>query len=205
MSQHPPGGPDSRAALDSDATLDAVTPPDYLATVERHFGLRRGGRMVLSPRDWQLVQQWQARDVPLEVVLRGINRAFDLFAAGTARRQAINSLAYCRQHVEEALAAYTERIAATGGSAPPSPLAPATRHLSAAADACDAAATGALATALHETAAALRALAARAANDDATVATIDEAAAALERELAARAEALGETPPSLPRFSPWQV
>lgn len=178
---------------------------DYLAAIERHFGLRRGGRVVLSPRDWQVVQEWQQRDVPLEVVLRGINRAFDLFAAGTARRQNINSLAYCRQHVEEALAAHIERVAAGGSSADVSPLAPAVRHLTMAAAACEKAATGKLAPALREAGAALRALATRAVDANATVATIDDAAAAIERDLAAQAAAVGTAPPPLPRFSPWQV
>lgn len=89
---------------------------EYLARIERHFGLRRGGRLLLSPRDWQQVEEWHERGLPLPVVLRGINRAFDRFHA-SRRSDRINSLSYCAQHVEEAWEQERERAAMEGGAA----------------------------------------------------------------------------------------
>lgn len=175
---------------------------DYFERIERQFGLRRGGQLMLSPRDWQLVEKWHDLGVPVESVLVGINRAFDRFEPNRRTTQ-INSLRYCKQHVEEAWEEHREAAAASGTSAAET-LVQAGAHLSRAADACRAAAgpTGEQSGALKAAAEALRELA-----DDAEAGRVDVAQIdARSREIETRLEAeMGALRGSvrLPPFSPW--
>ncbi|NIR60786.1 MAG: hypothetical protein GWO02_15400, partial [Gammaproteobacteria bacterium] len=88
----------------------------YFTTIERQFALRRGGPLMLSPRDWQRVERWQKKGIPLDAVLRGINAAFDHhdLLGDTTRR--INSLSYCEPHVDAAWQEQRELAAAQGTS-----------------------------------------------------------------------------------------
>ncbi len=74
-------------------------PDGYFRAIEDAFNRRRGAPLLLAPRDWALIGEWQRAGIPLRVVLQGIENCFDAYArrAPTARR--INSLSYCRQEV----------------------------------------------------------------------------------------------------------
>lgn len=74
----------------------------YFARVEEHFGRRRGGPLVLSPKDWRLLEKWHESGIPLRIVLRGINQTFDRFADSGPRPDRVNSLRYCEQEVQAA-------------------------------------------------------------------------------------------------------
>src|SRR4029077_10459400 len=52
---------------------------EYFRAVEEEFVRRRGAAMLLSPRDWSLIGEWQEAGVPLRVVLQAINNIFDAF------------------------------------------------------------------------------------------------------------------------------
>lgn len=73
----------------------------YLETVEQHFQAARGSAFFrLSPLDWALVESWQSTGVPLEAVLRGIDRTFENWhRTPRARTERVNSIAYCTQMV----------------------------------------------------------------------------------------------------------
>lgn len=172
---------------------------EYFARIERQFGLRSGGPLMLSPRDWQRVEGWQNKQIPLEVVLRGINRAFDYFqaTAGTTRR--INSLSYCEQHIYDTWEQAQELAAAAGET---NRADPSVTHLLECAEACRRhgckdrrAALEVAATALEELARAAGAL---------SSAELDGRATEIQEALAA---SLGEARQSvpLPPFSPWAV
>jgi hypothetical protein len=88
--------------MSNQSTDDAARRDDYFRQIERHFGIRRGGPLLLSPRDWQIVERWHDRGISLDAVLRGINRALDRFDAGDAPKAKVNSLSYCKQQVEAA-------------------------------------------------------------------------------------------------------
>lgn len=177
---------------------------DYFERIERHFGLRRGGPLMLSPRDWQLVAKWQERGLPVAVVLRGINRAFDLFEVGGPRADRINSLRYCKQHVEEVWEEHRE-LQSSEGSGAGGGLGAAGDHLDAVAarvrllgETLDAPARTALAEVVEQ----LTRMAERARSADADVRALDAEAEALERR--ARAALAGtDAEAGLPRFSPW--
>lgn len=75
---------------------------NYFTEVEEHFQRARGtGLFLMSPLDWALIEGWKNAGVPLEAVLRGIDKAFEKWHAQKKRRQNVNSLAYCAQAVME--------------------------------------------------------------------------------------------------------
>ena len=81
-------------------------------------GKRRGSPLLLSPSDFQLVQQWREAGIPKEAILRGIDRYF-----GRSRRaKRVVSIAYCEDDVRAIWQAYrdgaTGEEALEGASAP---------------------------------------------------------------------------------------
>ena len=190
---------------------DSLDDEQYFARVEHHFGRRRGGPVVLSPTDWRLLERWRAQAVPLRVVLRGINQAFDRFESAGPRPDRINSLRYCEQEVQAAWQEHRSAHRRSEAAGASSALPGASQHLGDVAAACRSAATSRdpeTATLLASAAQALDELAAAARAGTLTAAEIDERSAALERqlrhELLERTEASG---PSfeLPAFNPYDA
>lgn len=76
---------------------------NYFTEVEEHFQQARGsGLFLMSPLDWALLETWKDAEVPLEAVLKGIDRAFESWHKRKRKFRHINSLAYCAQAVLEA-------------------------------------------------------------------------------------------------------
>ena len=57
--------------------------------------------------DWALIESWKEMDVPLHVVLRGIEKAFDSWES-KPRKRSIKSLLYCQEEVEAQFAEWRE-------------------------------------------------------------------------------------------------
>ncbi len=82
---------------------------NYFTEIEERFQQRRGSLLMLSTLDWVLIETWREAGFPLEVVLRGIDTAFDHFetrqqraqARGKGRLRRVNGLAWCAQAVLE--------------------------------------------------------------------------------------------------------
>ena len=78
---------------------------NYFTEIEERFQQRRGSLLMLSTLDWALIETWREAGLPLDVVLRGIDDAFDhydsklLRARGRVRK--INGLAWCSQAIME--------------------------------------------------------------------------------------------------------
>ncbi len=53
-----------------------MTAPDYFREVERAFVSLRGGAAFLTPADWQVVNDWEQRGIPLSAALAGIRAVF---------------------------------------------------------------------------------------------------------------------------------
>jgi hypothetical protein len=68
---------------------------NYFTEIERFYQSKRESFTLLSTLDWVLIEGWKEQGVPLDFVLKGIDRAFS-----RAKRK-INSLAYCVKAVEE--------------------------------------------------------------------------------------------------------
>jgi hypothetical protein len=73
---------------------------NYFTEIEQFYQSKRDVFTLLSTLDWVLIENWKEAGVPLDVVLKGIDRAF---SRGNARRR-INSLGYCVKAVEEVIA-----------------------------------------------------------------------------------------------------
>jgi hypothetical protein len=68
---------------------------NYFTEIERFYQSKRESFSLLSTLDWVLIENWKEQGIPLELVLKGMERAFS-----RAKRK-INSLAYCVRAVEE--------------------------------------------------------------------------------------------------------
>ncbi len=73
---------------------------NYFTEVEDHFRkARNSGMFMMSPLDWALVEAWKDGGIPVEAVLKGIDRAFEKHHARKRRHSTVNSVAYCAQEV----------------------------------------------------------------------------------------------------------
>ena len=70
---------------------------NYFTEIEQFYQSRRESFTLLSTLDWVLIENWKEQGIPLDLILKGIDRAFS-----RARRQ-INSLAYCVKAVDEVI------------------------------------------------------------------------------------------------------
>jgi len=89
---------------------------NYFTEIEEYFWKKRGAHLLVSPLDWAIMEAWQRAGVPLEAVLKGIDRAFESY--GRSRRGAgkpLKSLAYCTDAV---LQVAEEGLEAAAGAAP---------------------------------------------------------------------------------------
>jgi len=89
---------------------------NYFTEIEEYFWRKRGAHLLVSPVDWAILETWQKAGIPLDAVLRGIDRAFESY--GRSRRGAagkpLKSLAYCVDAVVEAASEAQETAAGTG-------------------------------------------------------------------------------------------
>jgi len=92
---------------------------NYFTEIEEYFWKKRGAHLLVSPLDWAIMEAWQKAGVPLEAVLKGIDRSFESY--GRSRRggsgKPLKSLAYCTDAVLEAV---EEQLEAAAGKAPTS-------------------------------------------------------------------------------------
>ena len=86
---------------------------NFFTEIEETFIRRRGKHLWLGTIDWALMENWKAQGVPLHVVLRGVERAFDSYEA-KPRRRSVKSLMYCQEEVE---AQYAEWLDSQTGAA----------------------------------------------------------------------------------------
>jgi hypothetical protein len=91
---------------------------NYFTEIEEYFWKKRGAHLLVSPLDWAIMEAWQKAGVPLEAVLKGIDKAFESYQR--SRRgagKALKSLAYCTDAVLEAAEEQQEAAAGSGPKA----------------------------------------------------------------------------------------
>jgi hypothetical protein len=93
---------------------------NYFTEVEEEFVRRRGKPLLISPIDWALVESWKNAGIPLHIVLRAINEAFDAWEARAQKYRKVNSIFYCQQQVESSFAEYRLAQVGAGPAATPS-------------------------------------------------------------------------------------
>ena len=72
--------------------------PEYFQEIEAHFVARRGTPFIFNAKDWALMKEWAAEEIPLPVVIEAIDFVFD---KAIERNKVINGLRYCRHAVKE--------------------------------------------------------------------------------------------------------
>ncbi len=70
---------------------------EYFRVIEDHFLQKRGNPMLLSPKEWVLIREWYEASIPAEVVIRGIDRAFE---KKKDPDNEITSLVYCKRIIK---------------------------------------------------------------------------------------------------------
>lgn len=93
--------------MDSERQLNYF---NYFTEVEDAFVRRRGAHMLVSPLDWALIESWKEMGIPLHIVLRAVERAFDGFEAKPRRHRRVNSIFYCQQEVESCYGEYRRAL-----------------------------------------------------------------------------------------------
>ena len=74
---------------------------DYLLTIEKFFLSLKESGLSLSAKDYDLIQQWENRGVPANVICRGIETGFIEFERTNPRQPGHISLSFLKVFVEE--------------------------------------------------------------------------------------------------------
>ena len=74
---------------------------NYLVTIEQFFLTLKDSGLALSAMDYDLIQQWEGRGIPVNVVCRGIENGVDEFGKQNTRQSSRVSLSYLKVYVEE--------------------------------------------------------------------------------------------------------
>jgi hypothetical protein len=97
--------------------MDTFNYFNYFTEIEEYFWRKRGAHLLVSPLDWAILETWQKADIPVTVVQKGIDRAFESWERSrrAAGGRQLKSLAYC---VDAVLDAASEAQEAAVGSGP---------------------------------------------------------------------------------------
>jgi len=82
---------------------------EYFQSIARYFFKLRGAPFFLSSKELDLVTRWEEMEIPLRVVLEGIERAFESFKSRPGKRAKIQTLAFCELQVLRAFEQHRER------------------------------------------------------------------------------------------------
>ena len=74
---------------------------NYLVTVEQFFLTLKNHGLSLSATDYDLIQQWECRGIPINVVCRGIKNGIIELDKQNTRQSSRVSLSYLKVFVEE--------------------------------------------------------------------------------------------------------
>jgi len=80
---------------------------DYVKEIEKYFISLAGEGIMLSSMDYSLILDWKKKEIPKEVVFKGINRAF---VEGKSRdgqgSKSVRNLKHCAQYIENSINEY---------------------------------------------------------------------------------------------------
>jgi len=85
----------------------------YFQSIARHFLKLRGAPFFLSSKELDLIETWEKMKIPLQVVLEGIDRAFEKDRLKRVRKRKILSLAFCNLQVLKAFEQFKDRRVGT--------------------------------------------------------------------------------------------
>lgn len=81
---------------------------EYYRKIARTFLKHQPSAFFLPPRDLDLISQWERLNLPLEVIIEGIDRTFSRRVTGR-RKKNIYSLSQCEKEIMKAYAQHQER------------------------------------------------------------------------------------------------
>ena len=73
----------------------------YHATVERFFLSLKGSGLALSANDYQLIGEWESRNIPVELICRAIENGYSRFGEQSNRQSRKTSLIQIQAVVEQ--------------------------------------------------------------------------------------------------------
>ncbi len=82
---------------------------EYFQTIAKHFIQRRGAPFFLSPKELELISSWERCEIPLQVILEGIENYFLESPARRRTQGKIQTLFLCAPFVKKAFDGYRER------------------------------------------------------------------------------------------------
>ena len=74
---------------------------NYFAIVEQFFLSLKGSGLALSANDYQLIGQWESRNVPVGLICRAIETSYSRFGEQSNRRSKKASLIQIQALVEQ--------------------------------------------------------------------------------------------------------
>ena len=74
---------------------------NYYATVEQFFLSLKGSGLTLSASDYQLIGEWESRNIPVELICRAIENGYSRFEEQSNRRSGKTSLIQIQAVVEQ--------------------------------------------------------------------------------------------------------
>ncbi len=81
----------------------------YFDQLERHFALKRGKAMLLSPEEYEMVEDLHRRQVPVDVIIRGIDLFFEKRAKRKRKSNRPVFLTHLREHLDELIEEYNRK------------------------------------------------------------------------------------------------
>jgi len=81
----------------------------YYQSIALHFFRRRGAPFFLSSKELDYIARWEEMEIPLHVVLEGIERSIEIYKRKPGRKAKIQSLAFCDLQVLKAFEQDRER------------------------------------------------------------------------------------------------
>ena len=74
---------------------------DYLVTIEKFVLSLKESGLSLSATDYDLIQQWENRGIPMNVIFRGIETGFIEFERTNSKQPSRIGLSYFKVFIEE--------------------------------------------------------------------------------------------------------
>ena len=74
---------------------------NYFTTIEQFFLSLKGSGLTLSASDYQLIGEWESRNIPVELICRAIENGYSRFGEQSNRRSRKTSLIQIQAVVEQ--------------------------------------------------------------------------------------------------------
>ncbi len=81
-----------------------MDPDSYISEIEKYFLSLKGSGVMLSSTDYNSIIYWNEKNIPKEVILRGIKSAFKNHSR--ARNKKLNSIYQCLPFIEQSISLY---------------------------------------------------------------------------------------------------